>query len=70
MTPNFGESSGQRKILQKDLGALMNWSNKYLLKFNPQNCDVMRISPKVYEQVQSAATKIVPGLTTLRALRY
>ena len=31
------------KILQSDLDALMNWSTKYLLKFNPQKCKLMHI---------------------------
>jgi len=31
------------QILQRDLDALMNWSNKYLLKFNPQKCKLMCI---------------------------
>ena len=37
------KTTNDNQILQRDLDALMNWSNKYLLKFNPQKCKLMCI---------------------------
>jgi len=37
------KTTNDNQILQRDLDALMNWSNKYLLKFNPQKCKFMCI---------------------------
>ena len=37
------KTTNDSQILQRDLDALMNWSNKYLLKFNPQKCKLMCI---------------------------
>ena len=34
------------KILQKDFDALTKWSNKYLLKFNPQKYKLICTSAK------------------------
>jgi len=55
MTPSSGESS-RPQILQRDLDALISWSTKYLLKFNPQKCmirydtiDYINVRPKADE---------------------
>jgi len=37
------KTTNDNQILQRDLDALMNWSNTYLLKFNPQKCKLMCI---------------------------
>ena len=37
------KTTNDSQILQRDLDALMNWSNKYLLKFNPQKCKLVCI---------------------------
>ena len=53
------ESDG--KGLQADLDELVNWSNEWLLKFNPAKCKVMHVGHKVnikYYMNRDAGTEI------------
>ena len=40
-----------RKILQKDLDRLQTWSDKWLLKFHPDKCKVLRVNRKIEERL-------------------
>ena len=38
-----------RKKLQRDLDRLQTWSDKWLLKFHPDKCKVLRVNKKIEE---------------------
>ena len=40
-------SASDGKILQDNLNSLKNWSDKWLLKFNPEKCKVMHVGHSI-----------------------
>ena len=40
-------SSIDIKILQDDIDTLQQWADLWLMKFNPQNCEYLRVTNKL-----------------------
>ena len=49
-------------ILQSDLNKLLQWSNKWLLKFHPNKCKVIKVGPNIHEYAYSLDGNILENL--------